>query len=42
MRPRESLHISPVEAQDAGIYQCMASSTQDFSHGQAYVRLGGK
>ena len=41
VRPRESLHIAPVDAEDAGIYQCMASSAHDFAHGLSRVRLGG-
>ena len=42
IRPRESLHIAPVDPEDAGVYQCMASSAHDYAHGHAYVILGGK
>ncbi|CAL4073591.1 unnamed protein product, partial [Meganyctiphanes norvegica] len=40
IRPRESLHISAVEADDAGVYQCAASSKNDYAHDHTYVSLG--
>nr|XP_045626192.1 Down syndrome cell adhesion molecule-like protein Dscam2 [Procambarus clarkii] len=40
IRPRESLHVSPVHASDAGVYQCAATYAQDYAHAQAYVTLG--
>ncbi|XP_066948108.1 cell adhesion molecule Dscam2-like isoform X4 [Macrobrachium rosenbergii] len=40
IRPRESLHLAPVEASDAGIYQCEASYADDYAHALAYVTLG--
>ncbi|KAK4288092.1 hypothetical protein Pmani_038864, partial [Petrolisthes manimaculis] len=40
IRPRESVHISPVDPSDAGIYQCAATYATDYGHHQAYVTLG--
>ncbi|XP_069167807.1 cell adhesion molecule Dscam2 isoform X2 [Procambarus clarkii] len=40
IRPRESLHVSPVDASDSGVYQCAATYAQDYAHAQAYVTLG--
>ncbi|XP_071517137.1 cell adhesion molecule Dscam2-like [Panulirus ornatus] len=40
LRPRESLHVAPVDASDAGIYQCTATYGQDYAHAHAHVTLG--
>nr|XP_053626185.1 cell adhesion molecule Dscam2-like [Cherax quadricarinatus] len=40
IRPRETLHVSPIHASDAGIYQCAATYAQDYAHAHAYVTLG--
>ncbi|XP_071541356.1 cell adhesion molecule Dscam2-like [Panulirus ornatus] len=40
LRPRESLHVAPVDSTDAGIYQCAATYAQDYAHAHAYVTLG--
>ncbi|XP_071517586.1 cell adhesion molecule Dscam2-like isoform X2 [Panulirus ornatus] len=40
LRPRESLHVAPVDASDAGIYQCAATYGQDYAHAHAHVTLG--
>ncbi|KAK3871851.1 hypothetical protein Pcinc_023027, partial [Petrolisthes cinctipes] len=40
IRPRESVHISPVDPSDAGIYQCAATYATDYAHDHSYVTLG--
>ncbi|XP_045105879.1 Down syndrome cell adhesion molecule-like protein Dscam2 isoform X1 [Portunus trituberculatus] len=40
IRPRESLHLAPVDISDTGIYQCVATYGQDYAHAPAYVTLG--
>ncbi|XP_042235913.1 Down syndrome cell adhesion molecule-like protein Dscam2 [Homarus americanus] len=41
IRPRESLHVAPLDPSDAGIYQCAATYAHDYAHAHAYVTLGG-
>ncbi|XP_050729970.1 cell adhesion molecule Dscam2-like isoform X1 [Eriocheir sinensis] len=40
IRPRESLHLAPVDISDTGIYQCVAIYGRDYAHAPAYVTLG--
>ncbi|XP_042226887.1 Down syndrome cell adhesion molecule-like protein Dscam2, partial [Homarus americanus] len=40
IRPREALHVAPVDPSDAGIYQCAATYAHDYAHAHAYVTLG--
>ena len=42
LQPRDTLHIAPVEHEDIGVYQCMASFQHQYSHGIAHVTLGGE
>ncbi|XP_063600941.1 cell adhesion molecule Dscam2-like [Penaeus indicus] len=40
IRPRESLHVAPVDPSDAGVYQCAATYGTDYAHAYAHVTLG--